>query len=317
MNITERIDAVTEIPPRYKAAFLPPPKSVKIELTAKCNYRCGFCALRTREKQPRRDMSFDLFKKVVNGAKAYGIEEVGVFFLGESTMAPRLLVEAIAYAKQWIQIPYVFLTTNGSMCNRKLLFEMMSAGLDSLKFSINACDAEQFERIMGVKGRYFENALKAVKTAHKVRERYDLPCGLYASSIMFDGEQGERMERLLDERVRPYVDEHYYLPLYSMGAFATQREEELGYRPIAGNQGRLGALRQPLPCWSAFTEAHVRADGGLSACCFDAGGQWLMGDLSKQSWIDAWNSEAFMRLREAHLAGDVTGTACENCVAYT
>ena len=66
-----------------------------------------------------------------------------------------------------------------------------------------------------------------------------------------------------------------------MGAFATQREAELGYRPTAGNQGRIGALREPLPCWSAFTEGHVTAEGKLSACCFDATANWTMGDLNK------------------------------------
>ena len=101
-----------------------------------------------------------------------------------------------------------------------------------------------------------------------------------------------------------------------MGAFATQREEALGYRPIAGNQGRLGALRDPLPCWSAFTEGHVRSDGGLSACCFDASGEWLMGDLTKQSFMEAWNSQKFQELRVAHLKKDVSGTVCEDCVAY-
>ena len=90
--------------------------------------------------------------------------------------------------------------------------------------------------------------------------------------------------------MRPYVDEHYWLPLYSMGAFATQREEELGYRPTAGNQGRIGALREPLPCWSAFTEGHVTAEGKLSACCFDATANWTMGDLNEQSFMEAWNS---------------------------
>ncbi|MCK7491593.1 MAG: hypothetical protein MZW92_07785 [Comamonadaceae bacterium] len=69
----------------------------------------------------------------------------------------------------------------------------------------------------------------------------------------YDGAQQAKMEALLDARVRPYVDEHYWPPLYSMGAFAMTREEELGYRPTAGNQGRIGALREPLPCWSAFT----------------------------------------------------------------
>ena len=92
---------------------------------------------------------------------------------------------------------------------------------------------------------------------------------------------------------------------------------QLGYRPTAGNQGRIGALREPLPCWSAFTEGHVTADGKLSACCFDATANWTMGDLTKQSFMDAWNAPAFVKLRAAHLKKDVRGTVCENCVAYS
>lgn len=101
-----------------------------------------------------------------------------------------------------------------------------------------------------------------------------------------------------------------------MGSFATAREEELGYKPIAGNQGRLAALRDPLPCWSAFTEGHVTADGRLSACCFDANSNWTMGDLNTTPFMEAWNSTAFTELRAAHLAGDVSKTVCADCVAY-
>jgi len=194
--------------------------------------------------------------------------------------------------------------------------ECMKAGLDSLKWSVNAADESQFEHIMGVSGRLFRHALDNIKAAHEVRARGGYKTGLYASSIRYDGEQQEKMERLLAERIRPHVDQHYWLPLYSMGAFATQREEQLGYRPTAGNQGRIGALREPLPCWSAFTEGHVTAEGKLSACCFDATANWTMGDLTKVSFMDAWNSKPFVALRAAHLKKDVTGTVCEKCVAY-
>jgi hypothetical protein len=102
-----------------------------------------------------------------------------------------------------------------------------------------------------------------------------------------------------------------------MGAFATVREAELGFKPTAGNQGRLGALREPLPCWSLFTEGHVTAESKLSACCFDATSNWVMGDLVEQPFMQAWNSTKFTQLREAHLRKDVRGTICENCVAYS
>ena len=94
------------------------------------------------------------------------------------------------------------------------------------------------------------------------------------------------------------------------------KSAEAGFIPTAGNQGRIGALRQPLPCWAVSTEGHVRADGHLSACCFGADDKFDMGDLTQQSFMEAWHSETFRQLRRAHLKRDVSGTVCEDCIAY-
>ena len=314
--ITDRIDAVTKVPPEYQKAVLPAPKSVKIEISPRCNYRCGFCALRTREVQPKWDMDLGLFKRITREMSDAGVKEIGVFYLGESFMNPKLLVDCIAWLKGELSMPYVFLTSNASMSFPEAVEACMKAGLDSLKWSVNAADEAQFEEVMGVSGRLYQRALENIRSAWEIRARGGYRTGLYASSISYDGEQQTRMEKLLAGRVIPYVDQHYWLPLYSMGAFATKREAELGYRPTAGNQGRIGALREPLPCWSAFTEGHVTAEGMLSACCFDATANWTMGDLNKQPFMEAWNSAPFVKLREAHLKRDVRGTVCESCVAY-
>lgn len=316
MTITERIDNITRIPPEFRHAQPPAPKSVKIEISPRCNYRCGFCALRTREIQPKWDMDFRLFQRITREMREAGVEEIGVFYLGESFMNPRLLVDCIAWTKQELRFPYVFLTSNASMAFPEAVEACMQAGLDSLKWSVNAADEAQFEQIMGVSGKLFHRALDNIRATHGLRAAGGFKTGLYASSICYDGEQQLRMAALLREKVLPWVDSHYWLPLYSMGAFATQREEQLGYRPTAGNQGRIGALREPLPCWSAFTEGHVTAEGRLSACCFDATAHWTMGDLNEMPFMTAWHSENFTRLRAAHLKKDVRGTVCENCIAY-
>ena len=311
-TITTRIDAITGIPPAYRNTRLPAPRSVKIELTSNCNYRCGFCAHRLRMKQ-RDDMDFDLYKRLVTEMREAGVEELGMFFIGESFIC-EWLPEAIEFAKKK-GMPYVFLTTNGSLATPERVKACLEAGLDSLKFSMNYADVSQFKEIANVKPALWEASLYNLKAARQVRDDGGYNCRLYASSIRYDGEQQVRMQALVDE-IAPFVDEHYWLPLYSMGSLATQREEELGYRPIAGNQGRLGNLREPLPCWSAFTEGHITHDGKLSACCFDAGDKWTMADLTQVSFMDGWNSQAFQALRAAHLKKDVSGTICEDCVAY-
>jgi len=311
-RITSRIDAVTRIPLTHLAAVPPPPRSVKIELTSQCNYRCGFCAHRLRLKK-RGEMDWTLYTRLVGEMVDAGVEELGLFFIGESFMCP-WLADAIAFAKGR-GIRYAFLTTNGSLATPERVSACLDAGLDSLKFSINNSDVAQFRQVAQVKGQLFYDSLANLKAARRVRDEGGYSCGLYASSIRYDGKQQEQMQALVSE-ILPYVDEHYWLPLYSMGSLAKEREEELGYRPTAGNQGRLEALREPLPCWSLFTEGHITYDGKLSACCFDAGDRWIMADLTKIPFAEGWNSAPFTKLREAHLKRDVAGTICEDCVAY-
>ena len=312
-KITERIDAITEIKPVYATATPPAPKSVKIELTARCDFKCFFCASHQRMRE-KSDMDIDTFTALAAEMRREGVEELGLFYLGESFILKNL-AEYVKIAKD-IGYPYVFLTTNGLKSTPERLEDVFKAGLDSLKFSINWADESQFAEVTGMPAKVFYRVLENVKTAIAMREKVGSTCGIYASSILYDGEQQEKMQQLVDEHVAPFVDEHYYLPLYNQGALTTDVSIEHGFVPTAGNQGRVGALRKPLPCWSAFTEGHVTFDGKLSACCFDHSSAWEMGDLTTTPFMEAWNSEAFQALRAKHLEENVRGTPCENCVAY-
>jgi len=138
---------------------------------------------------------------------------------------------------------------------------------------------------------------------------------LYASYIMYDGEQGNRMLEAVAE-IEPYVDEVYALPLYSHAALTEEASEEAGWSANAGNPGRFGNMRPPIPCWAVFTEGHITWDGKLSACCFGHEDKFSMSDLTKTSFAEGWNSVAYQELRRAHLAKDLRGTACETCLAY-
>ena len=271
-----------------------------------------------RECQPKidEDMDLDFFKRITREMYEAGVEEIGLFYLGESLMAPELTIAACKYLKKELGMPYVFLTTNGSLATDEVLQGLMEAGLDSLKFSLNAYSHTQFETVMGVKAKWYKKALRNLKRAYDIRNLGGFHTKIYASSIQYDGEQQQKMATIVEEQIQPFVDEFYYLPLYSMGSVATQREKELGYRPTAGNQGRIGGLVNPLPCWSLFTEAHVRSDGTMSLCCFDADGRFNVGSLHENSFMEVWQNNYFQRVRKAHLAKDLTGTVCDECVAY-
>lgn len=313
-TITERIDRITRLDDEYRSPAPPVPRSVKIELTARCDFQCFFCAsaMRLRDKG---DIDRAFFERVLREMRALGVEEIGLFYLGESFLCS-WLPEAVRFAKRECGYPYVFLTTNGRMATPERVRACMEAGLDSLKFSFNFCDAEQFMQVTNVRKLDYHKVEENLKSARQVRDdveaRTGHRCGLYASSIRYDDAQLARMEAAV-ARIVPYVDEHYWLPLYGQAGLTSGAR---GTMPSAGNQGRIGALRKPLPCWSLFTEGHISFDGRLSACCFDHDGRFDMGNLNTQSFMQAWHGAAFRRLRAANLAEDVRGTVCEKCIAY-
>jgi MoaA/NifB/PqqE/SkfB family radical SAM enzyme len=251
-----------------------------------------------------------LYSRIIRELRQSGVEELGVFYIGESFTC-KWLPDAIAEAKE-VGFPYVFLTTNGSAATPARVRACMEAGLDSLKFSINFDTPEQLAAVAQVSPTYWRKAIDNLKAAREIRDDGQYQCGLYASSIQFDGEQGERMRAVIEE-IRPFVDESYFLPLYGMSGAS----KAAGWKPQPGNPGRLDAMRDPLPCWAAFTEGHVTKDGLLAACCFGTGsdGDLIMADLKQVSFMEGWNSLAYRSLRRAHLKRDVSKTACAGCAA--
>jgi uncharacterized Fe-S cluster-containing radical SAM superfamily protein len=305
VRITERIDRATHVPAALLSLLPPAPRSAKIELSTRCNYRCQFCALSSREVQPQRDMSFEVFIRVAQKLHDAGVEEYGLFLMGESFMAPELLVQSVRYLKNTLQVPYVFLTSNASLAGAEIVKRVMDAGLDSLKWSVNANSVAQFAAVTGASGGVYRQTYKNVQAAWALRRTHGYITRLYASSIHYDDAQRVEMQAFIDREVAPFVDEHYWLPLYSMGGVSA-----IG----GGNPGRRDNPVAALPCWQLFSEAHVLVDGRMTTCSFDATGRMVVGDLLQHSFLDIWHSEAFQALRCAHLAGGVTGTACAPCV---
>jgi hypothetical protein len=250
-----------------------------------------------------------LYSRLIREMRDYGVQELAPFFVGESFQCT-WLAEAIKEAKD-VGYPYVFLTTNGASVTAEKVKACMEAGLDSLKFSINFHSAEQLAAVAQVNPKFWRRAIDNLKEARRIRDAGGYACRIYASSIAFDGEQGKKMQAVIDE-IAEYCDETYKLPLFSMNGAAKAN----GMKPGPGNPGRLDMLREPLPCWSVW-QAHIDRHGRLIACCFGdtPDNAHVMADLTKVSFMAGWNSQEFQALRAAHIAKDVSKTGCAECAA--
>jgi len=313
-SITARVDHLASLASEYRSPLPPVPKSVKIELTGRCDFQCFFCAshMRPREKS---DMPWAVYTRRARELRELGVEQLGMFYLGESFLCD-WLSDAIRYAKRDCGYPYVFLTTNGRLAKAARVRECLLAGLDSLKFAVNCSGPGQLNAVARVEPEEFHVIVRNIQDARRVRDEIEREtghrCGLYASSLLYDEAQRSRMKPVLLD-ILPCVDEHYWLPLYGYpGAAATAAAA----RHVPEAPDRAGIKLKPLPCWPLFKEGHITWDGQLSACCLDHAPRFHMGNLGQTPFLESWHSPAFQQLREAHLRQDVRGTACEKCIAY-
>lgn len=304
-GIARRVSALRRIEGERRSELPPAPKSAKIELDSGCNLACTFCTRTLRPRTPSR-MSPEAFRRIVLELRSAGVDQLGLFYMSEPFLVERL-AQAIRWTKQEALMPYVFLTTNGVAACEASVRACIEAGLDSLKFALNFADSKQFRSATDVVS--FDTVAANVRAARRVRDEVKRTsgheCRLSASSLDFGADQRARMAPLL-ETIASLVDEHYWLPLFGRSDLA----------PTDRAASEAVIERKPRPCWTLFTEAHVRADGRLSACCLDASDRFVMADLNTTSFASAWHGEAFRALRAAHLRGDLTGTVCEQCIGF-
>lgn len=87
------------------------PRHIFIELTTNCQLSCAYCP------RPRisHNISFDVFKKVVDEASSYGKRSFSLHLFGEPLLYPRIS-ECIRYLKK--RKHTVIITTNGLLLDR-------------------------------------------------------------------------------------------------------------------------------------------------------------------------------------------------------
>jgi sulfatase maturation enzyme AslB (radical SAM superfamily) len=301
-SIPNRVDAHTHIPSERLVLNPPFPDAIKIEITSHCNYNCSYCATK-RNLRPQGNMDKYFLYRILKEAKKIGVKEIGLFLLGESFLVKEL-EEYIRYAKEKAGIEYVFITTNGSLCDLDRMKNMIDAGLDSIKFSINGPNRECYKKWQNIDN--FDLVVNNIKNLHAYLKNNKIRSLRTCVSSIYD-EKHEKEYELFKTEISQYVDDFYYLPLYSQAAHTNSCN-------VVGNPGRLENMVDAIPCWALFNAAKITWNGYLTACCFDHDRRFEIADLNETTLMDAWHHPKFKKLRGSHLFNEVKGSLCEKCL---
>ncbi len=131
------------------------PLEIKIELTERCNYTCGFCFNASRKKSSRQ-LSENNLKKIVARVAAEGIQRIR--FTGGEPLLRKDLLSILSFAKK--QGLHVMLNTNGSLIDEGNAAKL-SKFVDDFLISMHAFDAASEKKLCN--GNFFDKKAKAVK----------------------------------------------------------------------------------------------------------------------------------------------------------
>jgi MoaA/NifB/PqqE/SkfB family radical SAM enzyme len=266
----------------------PVPGNMMMELSNACNHSCAFCPS-PHMKRKRGLMSDEVAERVIAQAAAAGVREIGFYSTGEPFIH-RGLARLIAHAKN-VGIGYTYISTNGALATPDRARKVIEAGLDSIKFSVNAGSRETYKTIHGVDD--FEAVSRNIEFIANYRREIGSPIKLFASCVVTKVIEHEVPK--IRDWLAPLVDEVQFNPCAPFN---------WPDQALAGNAEI---------CHLPFNRIHVTCEGYLTLCCVDYQNYLAVADLNRMSLTEAWHSDSFVRARRQHLGDDMAGTLCGRC----
>ena len=120
------------------------PVCLYLETTNRCNLLCEICPRTFEDLEPPADMSWALFTHIVD--QLPNIARVVLHGVGEPMMV-KALPRMIRYLKE--RGAYVLFNTNGTLLTERKGRELIAAGLDELRVSLDAAEPRAFRAVRG------------------------------------------------------------------------------------------------------------------------------------------------------------------------
>jgi MoaA/NifB/PqqE/SkfB family radical SAM enzyme len=279
-------------------------KKVNVDVSTFCNHACDFCS-NPDDRTKKFRMSPDDFVRVMDNIGQYidfrTIEDFGLSAKGEP-LTNKSFIEIVSIAKQKYQLQYIYISSNGVVINARVAEQLFEAGLDSIKFSINAISRESYAQTHGKD--QFSKAVQGLKHTIALKKCSFPNINILISCISSDSQ--EDIERFWQEE----LDSDYQ---YINGIW----KRDLLFTP-ADLQDVEDESKIVARCNKPFDEVWVNADCHLFLCCMDYFGEVDLGSLLEHDFLALWNGEAMNEVREMHQTGKFPSDhICYRCLAFS
>jgi MoaA/NifB/PqqE/SkfB family radical SAM enzyme len=319
------------------------PVCLYLETTNRCNLLCTTCPRTYAELEPPADMSWDLFTSIVDQIPR--LQRAVLHGVGEP-MLVKNLPRMVRYLKD--RGTYVLFNTNGTVLNERNGRALIAAGLDELRVSFDAANAETYRAVRGK--NFFNRILKNVRAFRELQEREghakprvsawltglretiaELPDfvrvaaetgvkEVHLQRLVFFEENSVGMARP-DQALYEQLTAEEAIHIDGAASLAKTLGVTFSASGAASEPGlslkRSGSGSPWSLCRRPWTVMYFTANGRALPCCIAPFSQrgydnYTLGDATQQTLREIWTGPAYRDFRKA-LLSDKPLEACANC----
>ncbi len=255
--------------------------TVGIETNNTCNLKCKHCPTNTSMRRAKGLITWELFQQIIDNNPE--VKRVYLTNWGEPLLHPQI-GEMINYARR--QGKVTALTTNGTLLTEKTSREILRAGLDILKISIDG-DPVTYEKVRGFSySRVEKNVLNFIH----LRDTLGAKTWVEVSMLVFPE------------------------TIPAINSFFHRWEKKVNYVQL---QPKFFTFpRQKVSsCRDLWRFLVVLWDGRIVPCCADVEGELELGHAAKHRLQAVFRGPQMNSLRAAHLQQKAP-KLCQTCLPY-
>ena len=322
---------------------IPLPKVLYIETTNRCNLRCNGCILYRGSWEPDRDISLEELKRITD--QLPDLEQAYLHGIGEPLLN-KALPEMIQHLKR--RKVYVRFNSNGILLNRQRQQDLITAGLDELRISLDAASSQGYEKIRS--SNAFEGIIKNLKSFRLLQKQ--LQVASPKLSLWFLGTRDNiselpgfvelaaeiEIDQVYLQRLVYFQDDEGYgvaratKTLHNSADGSSEfiqksqgMAAKLGIQlnasgqtgPVESLQGKAEAGLPWSKCYRPLTLMYVTANGNVLPCCISPFAtidysSIILGNVFENSLEEIWSGSKYENFRKQHQS-ETPPKSCRGC----
>ena len=319
------------------------PKTLYIETTNRCNLRCKGCILYHGNPEPERDLTLAEIIRITD--QLPNLERVYLHGIGEPLLNKELPA-MIGHLKS--RQTYVLFNSNGILLDQNIQQELVTAGLDELRISLDAASSTGYKKIRSSNkfAQIVEN-LKALRRLQKQLQIVNPKMSLWFLGtrenisefpVLIKLAAEIEIEEVHLQRLVYFQDDPGYgvaraskTLQHSSDGFSELLEEsqELAAsldirldasgqsKPVESLQGEAEDRRPWRNCYRPMTLMYITANGNVLPCCispfatvdYDA---IILGNVFDNSVQEIWTGSEYAAFRQRHQSA-TPPKCCRGC----